>query len=198
MRHGGGFSPRLAMAAGPRLPLRVHRLARPWYPASKGSRRSYTDNMPVCVLCTTNPHLKRWIEANGAVGACAICRSEGQHVIEVTRLTSRIDDVIRRHYRPDDEDGEVATTLIARVAGISPGLARLVTNVTHDDEAPGQSFYDYGPLSFAGRLSHEHSDRWAELKEIVKHKARFFEPETRSILDAIRRWGPAGPWLTYG
>jgi hypothetical protein len=140
---------------------------------------------PACVLCTTKPDLKQWIERNGAVEGCAFCGSEGQIAVDVTRFTQHIDNVIRRHYSPDDEEGEPATTLISRVAGISADVARLVTNITHDDERPGQSFYDYGPLSFGGRWSQEHADRWEKLKEVVKHEARFFGAETRTILNTI-------------
>jgi hypothetical protein len=141
--------------------------------------------MRVCVLCTTNPHLKRWIEANGSVGPCSLCGSAGHPTADLTLFLAHIDCVIRRHYSPDRDEGEGALDLIARTAGISRDLARLVTEVIHDDEGPGHSFCDYGPLSFAGHWSHEHTDRWERLKEIVKHRARFLEPETRSILDSL-------------
>jgi hypothetical protein len=43
----------------------------------------------------------------------------------------------------------------------------------HDDESSGLSFYDYGPLALRGRWPQEHLDRWQQLKQIVKHEARF-------------------------
>src|SRR5262245_5147388 len=138
--------------------------------------------MGVCVACTTNPHLKAWIEGNGAQGACEFCGSEEQSVVDVARFVDHVDSVIRRNYSPDDEDGDVAAFVIAKVAGIGRDLASLVTNVTRDDESPGNSFYDYGPLALRGRWPHEHLDRWQQLKQIVKHEARFLGSATRPIL----------------
>jgi hypothetical protein len=101
------------------------------------------------------------------------------------RFTAYVDGVIRRYGWPDDE-GERAATLISRLAGLRDDVARLVTNVVHADEAPGQSFYDYGPLTLgSGGWLQEDADRWEEFKRIVRHDGRFFKPETRTILDRI-------------
>jgi hypothetical protein len=56
-----------------------------------------------------NPHLKKWIEENGATGACGFCGSEGQPVVAVDRFVDHVDSVIRRNYAPDYEDGDVAS-----------------------------------------------------------------------------------------
>ncbi len=141
--------------------------------------------MLVCIACTTNPHLKTWIDANGVPGACGFCGSEGQPVVPVAGFVDHVDSVIRRNYSPDDEDGDVAASVISTVAGISRDLASLVTNVTRDDETPGHSFYDYGPLALRGRWPHEHLDRWQQLKQVVKHEARFLGSATRPILDTL-------------
>src|SRR5215471_12579549 len=114
--------------------------------------------MRVCLACTTNAHLKEWIEVNGVPGTCAFCASEGQPVIDIARFVDHVDSVIRQNYSPDDEDGEVAEAVISSVAGISGDLSRLVTNVVRDDETPGQSFYDYGPLALKRRWPHAHLD----------------------------------------
>lgn len=86
--------------------------------------------MRVCVTCTTNPHLKIWIEANGAQGACGFCGSEGQPVVHAAGFVDHVDSVIPRNYSPGGEDGEVAASVLSAVAGISRALASLVTNVT--------------------------------------------------------------------
>ena len=80
--------------------------------------------MLVCMACTTNPHLKTWIDANGGQGACA-CGSEGQPVVPVAGFVDHVDSVIRRNYSPDDEDGEGAASVISKVAGISWDQTRL-------------------------------------------------------------------------
>lgn len=142
-------------------------------------------DMGVCVACTTNPHLKAWIEGNGAEGVCGFCGSEEHAIADVARFVDHVDGVIRRNYSPSDEDGDVAASVISMVAGISRDLASLVTNVTRDDETPGHSFYEYGPLALRGRWPHEHLDRWQQLKQIVKHEARFLGSATRPILDTL-------------
>jgi hypothetical protein len=142
--------------------------------------------MSVCTRCTGNTYLQSWIRAHGAVRRCSFCGADNEVAAGTRLFLSYVDSVIRRHYSSDlDEDGETAGPLIARVAGISTELADLVTNVRHPNEPIGGSFYDRGPLSFAGRWSPEQSDGWERLKQIVKHEARFFGAEARSTLDAI-------------
>ena len=141
--------------------------------------------MAICVGCTTNPYLKVWIETNGAPQPCAFCGAADQPAVDTTRLVEHIDAVIRRHYSPDLDDGEAARPLIQRLAGVSADIATRVMNVVREDEELGRTMYDYGPLVFGGRWSHEHSDAWERLKTIVKHEARFFGAETHRILDAI-------------
>jgi hypothetical protein len=131
------------------------------------------------------PAPQAWIEAHGAQGTCGFCGSEEHRVVHVASFVDHVDGVIRRNYSPGDEDGDVAASVIATVAGISKDLASLVTNVTHDDETPGQSFYDHGPLALRGRWPHEHLDRWQQLKQIVNHEARFLGSATRPILDTL-------------
>jgi hypothetical protein len=129
--------------------------------------------------------LKGWIETNGVVTKCGICGSDDR-AADIGAFTAHIDSVIRRHYYHDDE-GELAAVIIARVAGVSLDVARLVVNMRHRDEAIGQSFYDYGPLSLGGRYSLEHAKLWSRFKEIVKHEARFFGAEARAALDSLLR-----------
>ena len=114
--------------------------------------------MHVCLKCTTNSHLRTWIEVNGDPGACGFCGSEGQPVIDVARFVDHVDRVIRRTYSPDDEHGEGPAAVISSVAGISRDLARLVTDVIREDDSPGQSFYD-SALARSGHWPQEHLDQ---------------------------------------
>jgi RES domain len=143
----------------------------------------------ICPACTTNAHLKEWIQHQGDAGqVCAVCGTERKVAADILRFAQHVEAVIRKNTAPVtmpdpdyDDFGEDAKALIGGVAGVAEPVAQLVVKV---GRARDREFYDY-PLSFVGRWPDEHHSEWRRFREIVKHEARFIGPETRTILDRL-------------
>lgn len=145
----------------------------------------------ICSACTTNPHLKEWVQRNGEAGqTCIVCGTEGQIAVDIRRFAQHVDAVIRENTSPVmpdpdyDDYGEDPKALIGRVAGVAEPVASLVIKVGRALDRETPFFYDY-PLSFVWRWPGDHQDEWQRFRQTVKHRARFVGQETRAILDRL-------------
>lgn len=145
----------------------------------------------ICQSCTTNAHLKDWIQAHGiADQTCVVCGNEKTTAADVIQFAEYVDAVVRKNtsmVMPDpdyEEYGEDPKELIGRVAGIAEPVAKLVMKIGRSKDGGYPRPYAL-PLSFSSRWPDEHDSEWRRLRKIVKHEARFVGPETRAILDRL-------------
>lgn len=154
----------------------------------KDSNATSSPSALVCSAATSNKFLQAWIESNGNSLECARCGTT-HRCVGSRPFAEYVDGVIRSHttpvvhYDPDDA-GEGPLEVIKRVAGVDDRLAQQVIAAGRTKAADDICYYDYN-LSFIITGSSKTRKDWERVREIVRHEARFFGTETRSLLDRL-------------
>ena len=141
----------------------------------------------VCCSCTGSEALKKWLRAVGEVQQCSFCSAEAQPTVDAEQFVQRVDATLRKHFvrEPLQQEGEDPAKVISRLAGVSDQLATFAVAAGRlCDPGNRPSFYDYA-LGTRFYSVAEHRTDWRTLTDIVKHEARFFGANTRSLLDRL-------------
>ena len=107
-----------------------------------------SDDDFLCSECVSDPVLRQWMLDNGRAGECSFCEEE-RIVCPVSQVADKIDEAIRKFYRPGTlmghvvsysdniqywEEGEPATQIIQEIAGVEPEIAEAIDELLHEAE----------------------------------------------------------------